>query len=423
MKKKILLGQLGAHGDCLYATTIARQIKHDYPNCHLTWAIGTIYAAIVINNPYVDEIWEIPVKNHEEITTAWINFEKQAKACYKHGDFDEIFLTQIHPNNYQNFDGTIRASIFRGYPKPITVPVNPVLYLTAEEKIRVKKFAAQYNLKNLSQVILFETAAKSGQSFMTSELAMAVAKKLLKELPNIAIIFSSNTPIKGNNHNLLDGSHLTFRENAALFKYCNLLVGCSSGISWLSTVEGITPIPTIQLLKKDQSVYASMIHDFNFMGLETNHIIEMTECTEEHLVACITTFFKADFKQARASYHRKITLNFDYYFSVIDRHLQNLGQISKYFVSMFSTYERYGSHFLSYLNTTTKPMLLYSSAYVDRLKSENIMLQQTCDERLRCINKLEAELAKSRRKFLRRFKAYIRNIINRVYYVQPKAPP
>jgi ADP-heptose:LPS heptosyltransferase len=38
--QKIVLVQLFSNGDCLYATAVARQIKADYPGCHLTWAIA-----------------------------------------------------------------------------------------------------------------------------------------------------------------------------------------------------------------------------------------------------------------------------------------------------------------------------------------------------------------------------------------------
>lgn len=71
IRKRILLGQLGSNGDCLHATVLARQIKHDYPNCHLTWAIGSIYRSIIENNPFIDRIWEIPATNWEEIVAAW----------------------------------------------------------------------------------------------------------------------------------------------------------------------------------------------------------------------------------------------------------------------------------------------------------------------------------------------------------------
>src|SRR5512138_3038540 len=41
VQRRVLLGQLEANGDCVYATTVARQIKTDNPDCHLTWAIGS----------------------------------------------------------------------------------------------------------------------------------------------------------------------------------------------------------------------------------------------------------------------------------------------------------------------------------------------------------------------------------------------
>ena len=60
-RKRFLIGQLGSFGDCLFATTVARQIKNDYPDCHLTWAVGSIYRSILDGNPYIDDIWEFPL--------------------------------------------------------------------------------------------------------------------------------------------------------------------------------------------------------------------------------------------------------------------------------------------------------------------------------------------------------------------------
>ena len=76
--KKILLGQLLANGDCLYATAIARQIKVDYPGCHLTWAISSLCASILDGNPHVDKVWVVPINNRAEIKNAWTQFEKEA---------------------------------------------------------------------------------------------------------------------------------------------------------------------------------------------------------------------------------------------------------------------------------------------------------------------------------------------------------
>ena len=58
--KKIIIAQSGNYGDCLYATTIAKQIKSESPESHLTWAISTKYKSILDLNPHVDEVLEIP---------------------------------------------------------------------------------------------------------------------------------------------------------------------------------------------------------------------------------------------------------------------------------------------------------------------------------------------------------------------------
>ena len=145
-KKRILLGQLSSNGDCLYATTIAKQIKYDHPKCHLTWAIGSICRSVLDGNPYVDEVWEILLKDTKEIVDIWPKFKQLAEERKRNGDFDEIYLTQIFPGNLQNYDGMIRSSIFRAYPNPITVPIAPVLKLLPHEIKNVRDFAVCHSL-------------------------------------------------------------------------------------------------------------------------------------------------------------------------------------------------------------------------------------------------------------------------------------
>jgi hypothetical protein len=312
-RMRILLGQLGSNGDCLYATTVARQIKHDYPGCHLTWAIGSMYRHILDNNPDVDEVWEIPLSNILDIFDTWQRFEAQALERKKIGDFDEIFLTQMYPNNMQNFDRTIRSAIFRAYSKPITVSIAPVIYLLPDEIERVSSFAKSYNLSNASHVILFECSPKSGQSFVNPEFALKVSRKLLEQFPDLKIILSSNIPIKSDNEGIIDGSLLSFRENAELTKYCSLLIGCSSGISWLSTSTWAKPLPMVQLIKKEQSMYVSFIRDHQYHGLPTDQIIEMTECSVDYLVDCVTIILTKGFQASRSIFNNNIKFKDDPY--------------------------------------------------------------------------------------------------------------
>src|ERR1700693_3684506 len=309
-KKQVLLVQLASNGDCLYATAVARQIKHDFPGCHLTWAIGSMCRSILYGNPYIDEVWEIPMKNREEMDVAWQQFEKAALARKDKQEFDEIYMTQISPGNLQNYDGTIRSSIFRGYSKPITVPVSPVIRLSDTEIQNVRNFSAAHRLPVRDHVILFESSPKSAQSFITPEFALEVTKQLIVKVPNLAVILSSNEPVFSNSENIIDGSGLTFRENAELTKSCSLFIGCSSGISWLATSDWAKPLPMIQLLKVDAPFVASFIHDFERWGLSSDSVLEMSECLPEKVVQCVITALTQGFQTAKKTFHETIPVKF-----------------------------------------------------------------------------------------------------------------
>jgi ADP-heptose:LPS heptosyltransferase len=308
--KRILLGQLASLGDCLYATTVARQIKKDFPSCHLTWAIGSLSLSILAGNPDVNDVWEVPMKTRNEMEKAWWQFEREALTRKERGDFDEVYFTQIHPGNLQNYDGTIRSSIFNGYPNPITVSVQPVIRLSDSEIENVRRFSEQHRLNKKKQVILFETAPESGQSFINPKLAATIAERLTERLPDIAVILSSKESYLTKNERIIDGSVLSFRENAELTKYCSLLIGCSSGISWLSTSDWARTLPMVQLLKMDAPYLASFVLDHEKWGLPTNHIIEMTECSIETVVACVIKIISDGILTARKEFHKELKPHF-----------------------------------------------------------------------------------------------------------------
>ena len=343
--QRILLGHLASFGDCLYATTLAKQIKADYPDSHLTWAIGSIYSSVLIGNPHVDEVWEIPIKNRDEIAKAWFQFADQALEKHKSGEFDQIFLTQIYPDNYKTYDGTLRSSILRFYGKPITVGVTPVIYLTEKEIKNVYDFAQINNLINNEKVVLFECSAKSEQSFVTEKFAIELAQKIAENLPDWKILMSSNISIPKSMQygNIIDASSLSFRENAELTKYCSLLIGCSSGISWLTTSSWAKKLPMIQLLKADKSMYASFIYDHKYHGLSTDHIIEITDTSAEKVLLCILTVINESFSIARSKFHQEIALNFTFYFQTIAAVLYRR-KLRQFRYSLFYTVKRYGLH-------------------------------------------------------------------------------
>lgn len=342
--KKILLGQLGAHGDCLFATAVARQIKTDFPDCHLTWAIGSAYRSVIYGNPFVDEVWEIPIANHQELWDKWVWFEKEAFLRKESGDFDEVFLTQIPPNNFKNFDGTVRSSIFRGYPKKITESVAPVIHLSPDEVENVRRFAETHGFAEKKHIILFECSSASDQSFVTPEFAVAVAQMLVSRVADVCVVLSSNVSMPVISMNIIDGSKLSFRENAELTKYCSLVVGCSSGISWLCTSDWAKQLPMLQLLKKDKSVYASFIHDYEYRGLPTDLLIEMTDCSADKVANCLVTIFNEGFSHAKLIFNEDIPLRFKFYIDAIFNFLIVQGKYNEAYISLKYTIKRYGLH-------------------------------------------------------------------------------
>ena len=312
-RHRFLLVQLMSNGDCLYATTVAHQIKVDYPNCHLTWAVSSMCRPILYLNPYIDEVWEVPLLDKTEILKQWCTFEKEIYKRKENGDFDEIFVTQFVPNHLENYDGLNRSSIFRGYRRPVEVPIIPILYLSQKEVDNVANFVNEHNLKDKKYVILFECSPQSEQSFIDLNFALDVSKKIINELSNICVILTSNVSIPYIDKNIIDGSILSIRENAELIKYCSLLIGCSSGITWISTSNWSHKIPMIQLLKARPFWFASVIHDHNYWGLSTDHIIEMTECSTEVVSNCVKTVIQSSFQIAKLKYSQELIPNLDYY--------------------------------------------------------------------------------------------------------------
>ncbi len=312
-RKRILLGQLASNGDCLYATSIARQIKVDYPGCHLTWAVGAAYRSMLDGNPDVDTVWEILDYGGAGDNEGWARFKAEAVERKKRGDFDEIFLTQIYPDNLQFWVGSVRSAIFRSYPHPITVDVSPVMRLSPEEVEKVRRFAETHQLSSKAQVILFECAPRSQQSFVTPQFALDVAHQIVAVHPDVAIVLSSNQAFASEDENIIDGSELSIRENAELTKYCTLLIGASSGITWIATSDWSKPLPTLQLVRPDVTLSNSLNYDFKKRGVDTAHVIEMSSYSEQDVFECVHEIFTRNFQVAKERFEQITPLRFKHY--------------------------------------------------------------------------------------------------------------
>lgn len=301
---KILLVHLYSNGDCLYATTVARQIKHDYPGCHLTWAIATFCKSIIANNPYVDQIMEIDSIEKNDVV-AFRKFKKQIK---KDKRFDKIFITHNMDTNLAYYNGSIRSGILRAYPNPITVPVQPVLQLYEKEIENVAAFTKKNELHKYKHVILFEFAPQSKQIKISKNFSLSIAEKITED-PEVAIILSSANKINHANKNIIDGSELTLRETAALTHSCTLLLGCSSGITWISTSDGAKQLPMIQLINPGAAWMNSVSIDFKMFGLDVDTVIEITDMNETKIINCLKEAM-INLTEARKNFNSDIKVNF-----------------------------------------------------------------------------------------------------------------
>lgn len=339
----ILLGQLGSNGDCLYTTTLARQIKHDFPDCHLTWAISTLCKGVIENNPHVDAVWEVQVDSWGDLNAAWKAFEAEAARELARGRFDHTFLTQICPSHFGNYDGTIRPSIFRNYPRPITVPVETVINLTDFEKQKVAQWADDKGLANFDKVVVFECSSKSGQSFVTPALAADIAGLVALKNPRVAFVLSTHENVTSDLPQIIHGGELSMRETAALTHYADLFVGCGSGLTVVATSAAAKPdLPNIQILKQSTSVYASFKHDFEYFGKPAGHFLETTHSNPDRLAATILTALDEGIAEAKSKFGEEIPLNFHWYFELIDQMLLQTRQYVEAANSLTVTIERYG---------------------------------------------------------------------------------
>lgn len=306
---RILLIHLFANGDCLYATTVARQIKQDYPGCHLTWAIAAYCKNIIYNNPYVDDILVVEEINYGNWEQHRKDFMRRIEDLKQAGKFDSVFFTQIVDENLANYDQCLRSAIFRCYGHPITVPVQPVLKLTGEEMNRVREFVALHKLSAYEHVILVEFSPRSGQADFSAETAISIARKITGN-HSAAVILSSQSKNEVVDPGIIDGSILSLRETAWLSNFCTLLLGCSSGITWATTSDAGKRLPMIQVLDPNAYWLNSVVNDHKRFGLPVDHIIEMTDSSPEKIAQCITMVVEKGFDKAQITYHTSLPVQF-----------------------------------------------------------------------------------------------------------------
>jgi hypothetical protein len=308
-QRRVLIGQIACFGDCLYATTIARQIKHDTPDAHVTWAVAAKYRSILDHNPDIDTIWELPIHTRDIGKADWIPFERQAEEMRRRGEFTEIHYTQIIDIHIEKFLTTLRNTVFRIFGQPITVDVRGIVRLTDAEVSRVSAFAERHRLASFRHVVLFECTPSSLQSQLSIDFALRLARAITDRHPDVAFVLSSHQELPTDVERVFSARELTYRENAELSKHCSLLIGCSSGISWLTTSDWAKKLPMLQLLNERSHIFCGFTFDHELNGLDTSAIIEMTRYDFHDALACVEQMLTGDVAGARTTFHQQYRPN------------------------------------------------------------------------------------------------------------------
>ena len=286
--KRYFIFQFACFGDCLYATTIARQIKHDDPQAHVTWAIAKKYRSILLGNPDVDEVMELEIDPARASGEEFARLEAKIDEIEASGRYDQLIHSQVLSRRHMaRFYTTLRHTVFGILNRPITVDISPVVKILPVEKENVDRFVRLHALKSFSSVVLFECSPASGQSKVNLPFALEVARVVTRRNPAVCFVLSCPGAVPSDSPQIVGANSLSFRENAELSRHCSLLVGCSSGITWLCTSTAAKKLPMIQLLSRDSTIFAGVKFDFQIHGVDSSHIVEMTDYTIKSVAACI----------------------------------------------------------------------------------------------------------------------------------------
>ena len=300
---KYFIYQFAAFGDCLFATIVAKQLKASDSTCEITWGISKRYASVLTNNPHVDKIVKFEFDPKTASLEDFKNHEKEVENIKNSGEYEIIHL-QLLNKHIDKLHTTLRYSVLKIFEKPITVSKNAVLNLESFEISNVRKFITSNSIDLYPIKIIFECSPASGQSLVNATFAYQIADAFTKKSKNICFILSGPNNIEINNNQIFCANILTYRENLELINYCDLLVGCSSGISWLTICENCKPIPTIQLLNPLSDLFASMHFDFEINNLNTDHILEMINYDISKVEECISAVLEKGILNSKLNYHQ-----------------------------------------------------------------------------------------------------------------------
>nr|WP_321397821.1 hypothetical protein [uncultured Desulfobacter sp.] len=284
-------------GDILLCTPIARQLKSDDPECHITWYTSKRYAFVLDNNPYIDEVIalpDMPLHNCQvlDIFKPYMTSEN-AGLFALNSEIPRLrnerpwtrFFTPAPYLNYQELDRlppeASLLDIIKSYADfDWTVPDLPVIRLT---NIEIRKAKQYVDALPCGIKILIETEFKSRQSYFDFDCLINLIKSILYLKP-VVIITSKNRPAYfkeiQNLYKQIYWFSGEFRLNAELYNNCDGFVGVSSGVSTLTYSDWCrNDLPKLEAsFGKHWSAYQRISHFKLIPCYSKNIFMEKIEC-------------------------------------------------------------------------------------------------------------------------------------------------
>lgn len=242
MNDKILIVGLGAFGDIINCTPIAKHYKLLNPNTKISWITRKKYNSVLFNNPNIDSlicINEDNLKNYNHAALTHI-IKNSIEENFK--DHKIIFSSPYMSNKYDGTDRSTLLDIIKDESSGIKeweCDFIPNIFLSDKEEQEAEHFFN--NLKSKNKTILVEYENFSEQTPFNLEYINSLCKKVNGLGYNI--IFSGLR--KPDYYEQLQQEYDisfyhysgTFLSNARLYNLVDIFVGCCSGLTCLTSSD------------------------------------------------------------------------------------------------------------------------------------------------------------------------------------------
>lgn len=197
MMKRIAIIKLSAMGDIIHAMVALQYIKRQYPNLQIDWFVESAFAAILENNPDINEIIKLDLKSIKKDKKEIINQIKLIKK-YEKNSYDLVIDAQglIKSAIVSFFLGKSRV----GFSKNSTREKLASFFYTKKVDIAYDKNAIERNVKVLSQALNFEITKndilnKKPFLFYKNENEV-IYEYLSKDKKNVLFVIGASWPSK-----------------------------------------------------------------------------------------------------------------------------------------------------------------------------------------------------------------------------------